>query len=240
MKTSLATIAARAYPRSKAEEERRNNPASYYFYRPVSWIPTWVSLQLGLKPTHVTLSALALSLLGLVLSGSGWFLVGVIALNAAYLLDQVDGNLARIKGEGSGRGAWLDSLVGFLYSSFSLSAIGLGLHAHADGGPTLLGLEKVASTKWALVLGLVGSGSIVTRKFAFLYAYQSNAGPGSVSSLTASRGLVRLAKAANSWALLASCVAVITHALDVWLVLFSVYHAGLALVSCLTLYRRLS
>jgi phosphatidylglycerophosphate synthase len=77
---------------------------------------TVVCLRLGLGPDQVTLARLALGALGvalLLLPLGVWSLVGVVALEIAYVLDFSDGQVARLTGRTSAAGSYLDWLSHF-------------------------------------------------------------------------------------------------------------------------------
>jgi hypothetical protein len=77
---------------------------------------TLLCLRLGLGPDQVTLLRLALGALGaalLVAPLGAWSLVGIVALQVAYVLDFSDGQVARLTGRTSAAGSYLDWLSHF-------------------------------------------------------------------------------------------------------------------------------
>ncbi len=86
---------------------------------------------LGLTPNQVTLLALAAGL------ASGWMLfqgtpsawiVGALFFELAYLLDNCDGELARMTRATSGLGSWLDTVTDCLIHMTFFLALGFGVH----------------------------------------------------------------------------------------------------------------
>jgi len=62
-------------------------------------------------PNQVTVASLAFGLSAAIFMGTGkwvWMAAGALLLQASFVLDCADGQLARLKGETSQRGAWLD------------------------------------------------------------------------------------------------------------------------------------
>jgi len=92
---------------------------AYFFLRPVAFHLTPVFLRLGFSATAVTLLGLATLVLGLLLAAladSRLVLVtGAALVNVFYVLDFVDGNIARYKKAESLLGELLDFLSGILF-----------------------------------------------------------------------------------------------------------------------------
>lgn len=84
-----------------------------YFVSPYSRYLARSAARRGLTPDQVTVGSL---LVGLVAAGAfalgtlPWLLTGALALQAAFTLDCVDGQLARYARRFSARGAWLDAV----------------------------------------------------------------------------------------------------------------------------------
>jgi phosphatidylglycerophosphate synthase len=86
---------------------------------------------LGLTPNQVTLLALAAGLASgwMLLQGtpSGW-IVGALFFELAYLLDNCDGELARMTRTASGLGRWLDTVTDCLSHIAFFLGLGFGVH----------------------------------------------------------------------------------------------------------------
>jgi phosphatidylglycerophosphate synthase len=82
-------------------------------HRTVSIYATWLLLHTKITADEVTVASIILGLLGalcLAAVGLGWGIVGVGLLYLSFLLDQVDGEVARYRGKGTLRGVYLDEL----------------------------------------------------------------------------------------------------------------------------------
>lgn len=239
MVQSASELRTKAYPPEKAIEERRNNPASYFVYRRLSWPMTWLSYRLRIRPNQITGLALIFTLLGLarlVLLPDFW---GPLFLNIAYVLDQVDGNVARLTGQTSISGLWLDSLVGFLYSTFYLLALAAGLSFEPDFS-TLSLIDISLSQDTVLLFGLLGSGAIAVRKMGVKMANEQTSQSQSKSiGFSKKAGWYSLPKVINSFAILALLLASVLGLQVEYLILLSLYQIALSIVVSSVLYRRL-
>ena len=65
-------------------------------------------LSLGASPTHVTISALILGLIGAIFFYMGFHIISLLFLWSSGLLDVLDGEMARTSGKSSQKGALLD------------------------------------------------------------------------------------------------------------------------------------
>lgn len=91
---------------------------------------TVLCLRLGLAPDQVTLARFGLGSLGaaaLLAPLGAWSLVGVVALQVAYVLDFSDGQVARITGRSSAAGSYLDWLTHFYIPVGTALALAVGL-----------------------------------------------------------------------------------------------------------------
>lgn len=88
--------------------------ASKILYRVFSWIP--------FSPNQITLIAMLISLIGMVVAKADIGLAFVL-FGTAFLLDAVDGAIARGRGETSSLGAFLDGIADRLVEFLMLAAI---------------------------------------------------------------------------------------------------------------------
>lgn len=103
--------------------------------RPSAVYGTWLAVRLGLSAHQVTAGALAASLGGSALIGTGdrlGFVAGVTLLHLAFWLDHVDGQVARWRRSESLTGVYLDYWMHHAAALALGSALGLGLAAR-DG-----------------------------------------------------------------------------------------------------------
>jgi phosphatidylglycerophosphate synthase len=123
---TVAEVAAAYRPRRA--NELRTEWAIAVLYRPVSLLITPVFAALGASPTTVTLLGLAIALmLPYAAANAGvfaWAMVGALGI-AFCVFDCIDGDLARVTGRSSKRGAYLDFVVDLAYRAGFYSAIGV-------------------------------------------------------------------------------------------------------------------
>lgn len=113
---------------------------------------------LRLSPNQVTLLSLGAGLWGAwcFLRGDpkGWIL-GALALQVSYVLDNCDGELARMTGRSSGLGSWLDTLSDCLIHMAFFLSLGIGLY-RVDADP-----------RWQ-ILGVVTAGGVFLTYLTYL------------------------------------------------------------------------
>ncbi|HEX2829948.1 MAG TPA: CDP-alcohol phosphatidyltransferase family protein [Burkholderiales bacterium] len=130
---TVAEVAAAYRPR--LANELKTEWAIAVLYRPVSLMITPLFAAVGATPTAVSLLGLAIALaLPFVAAAAGaqaWVTVGVLAI-AFCVLDCVDGDLARVTGRSSARGAYLDFVVDLAYRAGFYAAAGVAADAARD------------------------------------------------------------------------------------------------------------
>ncbi len=110
----------------------------YHVHRRLSMPITLVSYRLGLSPNTITASMVLVGLLGnlaLVPPNLAWNLLGLALVYTAFLLDKVDGDLARLQGRASPKAMILD----YAYHRLTLLTFyaALGAHAYLIDGQTM-------------------------------------------------------------------------------------------------------
>jgi phosphatidylglycerophosphate synthase len=140
-RVTIAEVAAAYRPRFA--NEIRTEWAIAVLYRPVSLVTTPLFAALGASPSAVTLLgcaiALALPFAAAGIAALPWAVVGALGV-AFCVLDCVDGDLARVTGRSSRRGAYLDFVVDLVYRAGFYSAIGIAADRVRDAsGLTALG-----------------------------------------------------------------------------------------------------
>ena len=106
-------------------------------HRPLSRRLTPVALRLGLTPNQVTGLSVALGLAAAVAFGvgtRGWLVAGALLLQASFVLDCVDGEVARYRRAFSATGAWLDASTDRLKEFACYGGLAWGA-ARVDGHP---------------------------------------------------------------------------------------------------------
>ncbi len=137
------------------------------------WVAYWlaafcvpVCIRLGVRPNLVTAAASVTMLAGLGLLASGTAagaVAGALLVHVYYLLDALDGDLARATGRSSVYGAYLDDLNGHLMPPLLFAALGVHVYLAPqtplwapgpDGGRTafllLGGVAALATAQHAL------------------------------------------------------------------------------------------
>jgi phosphatidylglycerophosphate synthase len=92
-------------------------------------------------PILLTLSGACLGLGGVAAFFTGHLLLGAVLFEARFVLDCLDGKLARVLGISSPRGALIDLAADVVLISASILALGWHLAGGSDGGPIPIGLS---------------------------------------------------------------------------------------------------
>jgi len=102
----------------RAAQKPSRGVAAYgrYVNRPAGRVVAGVVHQIGMTPNVATAISATLSGLGILLLAavepSAWSAVAIpVLLAAGYVMDSVDGQLARLRGRGSVRGEWLGPVL---------------------------------------------------------------------------------------------------------------------------------
>tara|TARA_Y100000310_G_scaffold343159_1_gene449518 strand:- start:33916 stop:34569 length:654 start_codon:yes stop_codon:yes gene_type:complete len=102
-----------------------------YIIRPVSNRIAKLLVHTKLKPFHVTAFSLFYSTAAAVFFAFGEYLylvLGVILLQIGFLFDNVDGDLARLRGKYSEFGTWFDDIDDRLREVFTFLGLAIGLY----------------------------------------------------------------------------------------------------------------
>ena len=124
----------------------------------------WLA-RLPVTPNQITAASLALGLAcnALLTRGTpGWNVAAGILLVACYVLDNCDGEIARLKGQGSEFGRRFDTFVDFVVHTSFFPALALGASAsHGEGVGLWLGVSV-----WHWLGGLAALGSTLNYAFS--------------------------------------------------------------------------
>ena len=128
---NFSDFSEKAFPKEKLNID----PFLSRYYRPLSLRISWYLFRSGIKPNSVTFAQIFIGLLGcyliVSLQNQIGFLVGILFLHSAYVLDCVDGEIARVTQTESLQGLFLDKFahaitmpcifisVGIYYSQYS-------------------------------------------------------------------------------------------------------------------------
>lgn len=101
--------------------------------RPLSCYPTWLFLKLGVSANQTTVLGIFLGVLGCILVTRGTYATvvwGALLLNLNYVMDRVDGNIARATNTTSTLGKLLDGFSDILLDAAIPVCVGVGLYSH--------------------------------------------------------------------------------------------------------------
>jgi phosphatidylglycerophosphate synthase len=114
-----------------------------HFSRPI----TRLLMRTSIRPNHITIIATLIGMIGAVtLLGQTWLAIalGGTLLELQCILDSCDGEIARLKYQGSKLGQWLDTLTDGVLDNFFVACAAIA----AGGMWQTIGLASVASRIW--------------------------------------------------------------------------------------------
>ncbi len=150
--------------------------ASKWVNRRISLPISWMLARTPIHPNHITLTALALALVGgLVISRGGYTagLVGMLLVNFGSIIDGVDGELARLRFQFSRLGQWLDTVADDVANLAYAGGVMANLHAAGVSWALPVGLAASAAflstqiTQYLLIRFVYGSGDLAAIPWAF-------------------------------------------------------------------------
>lgn len=121
-----------------------------YFYRKFATFFTYILARLPITPNQISFLSLITSILGAVLFSFGSYTFNVFAailIQVGMILDYSDGQVARLKGLGSQRGAWLDVLVGMIQNNLIILGVAIGL-THSNNSQLTWILSFIVLFAW--------------------------------------------------------------------------------------------
>lgn len=104
---------------------------STFFYRPISLRITYLLIKTNITPNQVTFFSLVLGLISaaiFILGSYFYSILGIIFLNLSFLMDHVDGEIARYKNLKSSFGAWFDQITDRIKESSALFGMTIGVY----------------------------------------------------------------------------------------------------------------
>jgi len=111
MLMSVDEIRLKCYDKNKSNIDKKVSVWLYYFIRPASFYLTAWLYRLKISADQATLLGFFVGLISLFLAYSGQFIYSALLLNLFYVIDCVDGNLARL-GTPTKVGEYLDAISG--------------------------------------------------------------------------------------------------------------------------------
>ncbi len=104
-----------------------------FFFRPLSIRISWVFYKAGIRANTISLISVILAFLAsflIIISSPENIILPVLIMMIISLLDCIDGNVARSRGENSPSGEWMDALSG--YTVYALLPFSLGIFLSAN------------------------------------------------------------------------------------------------------------
>lgn len=220
------------------EAKRASDPMWCKFvYRPISFPTGWLFYKIGMKANSVSFLSILLAFIAsfIIVSGSsdGIVLASFIMLSIA-LLDCIDGNIARARGETGPGGEWIDALSGYIV--YALLPVSLGVHLNLNNPYEILpGL-------WILIGSITSISNLFLRLLhqKFLNSIPNRSSQkglkkqGSMfSRLSSEMGLV-------GWMMPALLIASLTGILEIYLIIYCFLYVISSVVITLVLARKVT
>lgn len=225
------------------EEKRRNDRQAHFWahiaIRPLSFYLTPFFVNRGIGANTVTGIGLVVLIVALtaVLAApveSGLLIVGAVLVNVWYLLDFVDGNVARYTDSDSTFGAFFDWYVGIIYHAGLPLCIGVSVYLSEA-----FAVLPVDPVWWLVVVVVWVVARLLRRLTAQKVSLLSNGG-GNVGAGGGNNTLEMLAGAITSFKSPTFFLFAIVGVVDVWILLYAAYNLSATLVQLLLNVRLLS
>ena len=147
-----------------SKEKRRSDSLwCQIFIRPLSFIVSWVFVNIGVTAFQVSALAIVFPIAAFALFICSNPFTAILLLNIWLILDCVDGNIARVQGP-SRMGGFVDAVSG--YFMFGLSFFGAGLYLTIADGSSIAWI-------WSMLGGLASVFSLLSRILFQKYRFMS-------------------------------------------------------------------
>ena len=123
-----------SYNENKKKEEK-GALWLYYVIRKFSFYPTWLFLKLGISANQATYISIAIGILGCALMAFGSYdvkIIGALLVNVWFIIDCVDGNIARCRKSFSRYGDFIDTLSGYIMYTLLFISVGIAAFNYSD------------------------------------------------------------------------------------------------------------
>ena len=119
------------------EKRKRSSLWARIFSRPMSFVFTYILINLGVSANAVSVISIldAIAACVLMMLGGVYTYVGIGLFVFWHVLDCVDGNIARVKKESSYGGAFLDAVSGYVAPAFLFLSVGVAAYLTATSIP---------------------------------------------------------------------------------------------------------
>ena len=148
-----------------------------YVFRPAAQLVVLVLLPLRVPPPAVVLASSAAGIAGAVELGRGSLVAAAILIQVKTVLDNADGQLARLSGRVTAFGRYLDSECDLLVNAALFAALGVRTHSPVLAAVAFVVVTGVLSLNFnleRLARGAPASSdtSVLGRVYAVLYGWQ--------------------------------------------------------------------
>ena len=155
----------------------RHEALSEYVFRPVAHAVVVVLAPLRVPPPVVVLASTAAGIAGAVELASGHFVLAALLVQVKTVLDNADGQLARLTGRVSAFGRYLDSECDLLVNAALFAAVGWRTGSPVAAAAGFAALTAVLSVNFNLERLARGGpaawdGSVLGRAYGVLYGWQ--------------------------------------------------------------------
>ena len=112
------------------EKRKRSSIWARAFSRPMSFIFTYVFINLGISANVVSVISIVDAIVAcfLIMLGGNLTYIGIALFVFWHVLDCVDGNIARVKKQSSYGGAFLDAVSGYVAPAFIFLSVGVAAY----------------------------------------------------------------------------------------------------------------
>jgi len=152
----------------KKEFDKREDYYRCYMLRPLSFYLTPIFIRAGISANVVTFLGFIVGIISLILFCEGKFVMGAILFNVSYLLDLIDGNIARYYKFTNHFGKFIDGITGVIILQFLFLSLGIGVY-NSPGGSLFLYFDK------SLILIMGSVTSILSLYIIYLHLRYTNA-----------------------------------------------------------------
>jgi phosphatidylglycerophosphate synthase len=131
---SVHDVRMNYYSHEQKVEEDKEGWYGYYI-RQISFYPTTLFLNLGISANQATWISIVVLILGCSLLAVGEHMsaiVGALLVNCWFILDYVDGDIARYVKSSSAYGDFIDMLGHYIAGGLLFFAVGLGSYLHSE------------------------------------------------------------------------------------------------------------
>lgn len=230
-------IEAKAMPPEK-REQCKDDWFSFYVGRKLSYWLTIPFLHTSLTPNHVTFLSILALIVGFIVNcfanAKGWMVLAWLCYFLWNLLDGVDGNMARYRGQFSKLGDIYDTMGG--YAAYALVFLGMGIGAWLNPG----GIERIPGPYY-IVLGAVSSISSIFPRLIYQKIKASLKDSVGADNVRRNESFIRKLEmnvtSITGGATVFSFIAIITGSLDVFTLVYAFLNVMKMILSLRAIFR---